>query len=1349
MKKQNSPDIKGLLKAGAQLLGPLPFPPPVPLGTQQLTTVDRQRLVDIYAPEKNEGPLHGMGVLIVHGGGFIVGSRRMKPVLVLIRSLLDAGAWVASTDYTLVPQRGTLEQETMEVRDTLGWWRKKLNNDLNHKAFIGAVGLSAGVCPLIHSACLYPETRPDSITSLYGALRFHSDASRVVSLVYKQLLQTSDPALWVQQSASTVMQREPYPLPMQFIHGKADTVCRYDASEDAHQWRQEQGLPSALHLHPGAPHGFLNQTEASEAMVALQQIQDFLAGNLRNFSPEVVSSKTGGYGCSMTRSLLITRFLALALLGLVGCSSVMQPIDLRTDVVETSGLRGFAETFYKAQTTEEMEQAVKEALSLNPQAGLSNEIAAVFAQLNDMPSEQFLHLVIALRDARNQSAAIHLRMLSRLQLGTRERAILFPLLERLAENHPEGSIRSYAARMLGEQLYKTGEYSSGLDWLEQAGLHPSFALVGPWDNDQGKALDTLLPPERGFEIDESYRGVVTQSSWQTDHVETQTLDVDLLERIRPDEWVAAYLASTIIAAENTRLVMNIGTTDPIKVWVNGSLLLEAREGDRHRTDQFVVPVDLEKGENEILVKTAHQEGAWKFSARLTGQDGLFPQGVSSTLPTQGKPCNETQAVWTPKRLVQDRTNDLEESPARRAYHMNVWFKEMGAKRERVHHLESALSQYTNSIALDYEYAMSLWNIFESGRTSNQLEKLHRVSRGNLPILFAKRGRFFRQKKRFDKARDILLEGQKAYPKAETILLEIERLYSEERWYQDASRVMEQLQEMHPGVISYLKRLRALLDTEGKLTEARDIEEQLLNLNEGDWSTLAGAFLRHLGKNELGAADDIADLMKEHHHARASTWRYVAQLERRRGDSAAALDALQKGIERSPYDSAFPKEIGRILYDSEKKDQAISAWEQALELDPDDERLAHRLQFLQEGEKEAWQEDVPTLDSLFSRLTGTATPTPGANLHIHLDHEVTRLYADGTTANVRTFVAEALNEAGRDRLTRNKLSGSGRKRVLHAVAVTSDGTRLEASAIRGNTVRFRGLDVGSKIILQYREDAAPRGYLSKYMVRQWWFQAGPAAVLESEWVLWLPKDTTLHIDKVGSDILETRRTEDDLVRYTWLQRDIPPVIPETLMPSVMELGNLLRVSTVPGWEFFVEWEKALLENAFRSSPQVTALAKELTAGESDKVKAVHKLHQYVMQKIRYQQDYETMIAGVKPHAAPTVLERKYGDCKDKTVLFTELARTLGVQVHFALIRTRPRGPVAVDIPSQQFNHVVPYIPAQEGIEQGFFLDPTADALDITSMRHDDVGTLSLVYDPIDSSFEWREVPYQTPAQTTFK
>jgi hypothetical protein len=96
-----------------------------------------------------------------------------------------------------------------------------------------------------------------------------------------------------------------------------------------------------------------------------------------------------------------------------------------------------------------------------------------------------------------------------------------------------------------------------------------------------------------------------------------------------------------------------------------------------------------------------------------------------------------------------------------------------------------------------------------------------------------------------------------------------------------------------------------------------------------------------------------------------------------------------------------------------------------------------------------------------------------------------------------------------------------------------------------------------------------------------------------------------------------------------------------------------------------------------------------------------------------------------------------------VLFIELAKKLGVDAHFALVRTRDAGPVMTDVPMQQFNHAIVYVPEQPGVTAGRFFDPTAELLDLDSVRTDDVATKSLVFDPKTGGYTWRDIEMQAP------
>lgn len=68
---------------------------------------------------------------------------------------------------------------------------------------------------------------------------------------------------------------------------------------------------------------------------------------------------------------------------------------------------------------------------------------------------------------------------------------------------------------------------------------------------------------------------------------------------------------------------------------------------------------------------------------------------------------------------------------------------------------------------------------------------------------------------------------------------------------------------------------------------------------------------------------------------------------------------------------------------------------------------------------------------------------------------------------------------------------------------------------------------------------------------------------------------------------------------------------------------------------------------------------------------------------------------------------------------------------------------LDVPMQQFNHAIVYVPKQKGVKEARFFDPTAELLDLDTVRGDDVSTKSLVFDPKTGVHTWRDIEMQAP------
>lgn len=181
--------------------------------------------------------------------------------------------------------------------------------------------------------------------------------------------------------------------------------------------------------------------------------------------------------------------------------------------------------------------------------------------------------------------------------------------------------------------------------------------------------------------------------------------------------------------------------------------------------------------------------------------------------------------------------------------------------------------------------------------------------------------------------------------------------------------------------------------------------------------------------------------------------------------------------------------------------------------------------------------------------------------------------------------------------------------------------------------------------------------------------------------------------------------------------IPRVVPPERAPGIAEEGALLRYAwgDLAGWEGVGLWYEGLLSQVARNAEPVRARARELIARLPDRRQRLEALVSFARRQVRYVA-VEVGIGGYRPHPPQQVMERLWGDCKDKALLLVDLLREAGIEAYPALVRLDPEGRVDREFPSpDQFNHEIVAVPA-EGLGLGedvpvsggyLFLDATQE------------------------------------------
>ena len=99
-----------------------------------------------------------------------------------------------------------------------------------------------------------------------------------------------------------------------------------------------------------------------------------------------------------------------------------------------------------------------------------------------------------------------------------------------------------------------------------------------------------------------------------------------------------------------------------------------------------------------------------------------------------------------------------------------------------------------------------------------------------------------------------------------------------------------------------------------------------------------------------------------------------------------------------------------------------------------------------------------------------------------------------------------------------------------------------------------------------------------------------------------------------------------------------------------------------------------------------LAMEITKGlQSDKEK-MDAISEYCQKNIRYEQVYLEH-GEIIPNEYRSIVERKFGDCKDYSIAMYTLAKSIGLQPHLALCYRGRGKEFYPDIPVTQFNHMI--------------------------------------------------------------
>ncbi len=183
---------------------------------------------------------------------------------------------------------------------------------------------------------------------------------------------------------------------------------------------------------------------------------------------------------------------------------------------------------------------------------------------------------------------------------------------------------------------------------------------------------------------------------------------------------------------------------------------------------------------------------------------------------------------------------------------------------------------------------------------------------------------------------------------------------------------------------------------------------------------------------------------------------------------------------------------------------------------------------------------------------------------------------------------------------------------------------------------------------------------------------------------------------------TRQLFDGKDEYIWNQRDMASLRVRDDAPAWYDPFPSAQWSDFGDWQSVVKWGVPLYTPPTRIPAELAAEAERIKNRFADPAERTAEALRYVQRTVRYL-GVEVGPGSHAPTPPELVLSRRFGDCKDKTLLTLTLLKALDIQASPALVNTRSKKAIAQWQPSPgAFDHVI--VRAKVGDEY-FWLDPT--------------------------------------------
>jgi cytochrome c-type biogenesis protein CcmH/NrfG/transglutaminase-like putative cysteine protease len=614
---------------------------------------------------------------------------------------------------------------------------------------------------------------------------------------------------------------------------------------------------------------------------------------------------------------------------------------------------------------------------------------------------------------------------------------------------------------------------------------------------------------------------------------------------------------------------------------------------------------------------------------------------------------------------------------------------------------------------------------KKGEVSATQDKIYALDR-NLPAAIDYKFEEYLKAEKNDKAEEMLQQLESLLPESERVFdLSIE-LYAQKRLGEKVIELTHRAHEKFPDDARYaIGEARTISRASKRPSDAIEILEAFIDRRYSQ------SVQEELAKDYLALPDmkkwrRAYDRLLEFSPTATGYYYQMALAYINAEQYGEAEGALRKAMEIRPGSAGLWSKLGEVQRRQRLTSDAIASYRKALEYDPTDYETRSILREL-EGKKSIQEQfQGMNVDSLIEHAA-TEEDYPEERAVVLLDDARRVVYRQGGSESTQELVVRVFNDLGIDDWKEYTIGYNSYNEDLtieKAEVVKSDRSIVKAD-VDDNHVVFTTVEPGDILHLKWHI----RNHYNGRLANQFWDSYNFNGFYPTQHVRYsLIAPEGFHFDYGAQNMPSepARSNVDDGTLYRWSLDDVPAVAYEYGMPTLQDVGKMLYISSMGGWDYLVGWYADLAQTKARSSYEVKEKVAEILSGResASNEEKVRLVYEFITDNIRYSSVGFRQGAYI-PQKARDVLTNKIGDCKDVATLCIAMLSEAGIRAHYVLVNTRDYGSNRNALPSIVFNHCIVEVDI-DGRER--FLDLTANNFSLGSMPNDDREAFALVIKP---------------------